>query len=116
MGEKMYRLYMLVLALVLIGCVSTSGREITAADISGFKKGETTVDEVIAKLGPPRSNTVTSDGVRTIIYVYLRASKGRPEIYIPAVGVEVEGVEQKTSSMHFIFGPDGRLRASSRPE
>ena len=112
---KLIHLVIVTIAVLLFGCASTVGKQITAADVSTFKNGETTMDEVVAKLGPPRTTTINSDGGKTIIYVYVRTEQ-QPQNFIPFVGLVAGGVNQTSSSMYFVFGPNGKLVTSKATE
>jgi len=60
-------------ALALLGCMST-GTKVTEGDLAQFSKGVTTEDQVVARLGKPNGRSVTSNGMRVIIYSYAHGS------------------------------------------
>ncbi|MEQ1601529.1 MAG: hypothetical protein ABL885_07155 [Methylophilaceae bacterium] len=93
--------------LLLAGC-ATVGKEITQDQLTSFKKGETTIEEVVAKLGTPTSSSVTATGQRTISYVFAHA-QARPASFIPIIGPLVGGTDSRSSMVFFMFGNDGKL-------
>lgn len=107
MGKKMRVFVGWALLFAITGCVSI-GKEITADQLNGFKTGETTPDQVIAKLGPPTGSTVSADGRRSMSYVFAH-SQARPGSFIPVIGPLVGGTDSRSSNVVFIFGPDGKL-------
>ena len=104
----MRRVFCLIMVLLISGC-ATTGKEVTQDQLVDFKKGETTIDDVIAKLGAPTSSTVTATGQRTISYVFAHA-QARPGSFIPFIGPFVGGMDSRSSMVIFIFGADGRLQ------
>lgn len=101
--------YLIVLCvLTLFGCV-TMGKEITEEQLAGFKKGETTIDQVVANLGSPTSSSVSSaTGQRTISYMFAHA-QARPASFIPFIGPLVGGTDSRSTWVVFMFGMDGKL-------
>lgn len=99
---------LLICALLLSGCV-TMGREITEEQLAGFKKGETTVQDVTSKLGTPTSSSVTATGQRTLSYMFAH-SQARPGTFVPIIGPLIGGADTRSSMVIFIFGADGKLQ------
>lgn len=97
----------MIAALMLCGCVSV-GREVTQDQLSGFQRGVTTQDQVVAKLGQPTSTTVSASGERSVAYVYMH-SQPRAATFIPIVGGLVGGADTRTSQVVFTFDPAGKL-------
>lgn len=97
------------LAAALLSACTTMGTEVTPQQLSGLKKGETTVDEAITQLGPPTSSTVSSNGQRVISYFHVSA-QARPATFIPIVGALVGGADSKSTTTTLVFGPDGKLQ------
>ena len=58
----------LVFASFLCGCMSI-GTQVKSDQLSGFRKGETTKQEVMAKLGKPTSVVTNSDGSKVFQYI-----------------------------------------------
>ena len=96
-----------VMALTLSACVAT-GRKVTQQQLSGFKEGKTTYQEVITQLGKPTSSTVNSDGTRLIIYSYVQ-SQVSPVSVVPVLGRFVEGTETESSYAMLQFDQNGVL-------
>lgn len=71
----------LLLALFLAACATTSGTQVSDEDLGQITKGETTYAEVIDRLGEPDSTKTTGEG-RMIAYNY---SEARPGLlsYVP---------------------------------
>ena len=105
MGKLMFR--SVVMLALLSGCVSI-GKEITQDQLAGFKAGETTPDQVIAKLGAPTSNTSSADGRRSMGYMFAH-SQARPGSFVPIIGPLIGGADSRSSHVVFMFGPDGKL-------
>jgi outer membrane protein assembly factor BamE (lipoprotein component of BamABCDE complex) len=98
----------LALAFMISACV-TVGKEVTPDQLAGFKNGETTYDEVVAKLGKPTSTSYMSNGQRTLSYIFAH-SQARPAAFIPVVGAFVGGADTRSSHAFFIFNRDGKLQ------
>ena len=99
---------LVILALLVSGC-ATVGKEIAPSQLAGFRKGETTIDEVVARLGTPTASSVTSTGQRTLSYVFAH-TQVRPATFIPIVGLFAGGADSRSSVVVFTFAPDGRLQ------
>lgn len=93
--------------LALASCAS-AGTKIDPKVAASFQPGVTTSAEVIAKLGRPTNEMNTSDGRKTLIYVYAQ-SQIRPLTVVPIVGLFAGGSDTTSSSWMFTFGPDGKL-------
>jgi hypothetical protein len=103
----MYR-GVIVAALISLSACATVGREIKQDQLADFKKGVTTPEEVVAKLGNPISSSVNSTGVRSLVYVFAHA-QARPASFIPFIGPFVGGTDSRSSSVVFVFGADGKM-------
>lgn len=97
----------LVAALLIAGCVST-GREVSQDQLADFKRGETTIDQVIAKLGQPTNSNLSMGGARSISYVFTHA-QARPASFIPFIGPLVGGSDARSTAVTFFFDEGGRL-------
>ena len=95
-------------ALMLAACVA-SGVRVTEEQVSELEKGRTTYNEVLAKFGPPTSNTLISNGTRVISYSYVQV-QARAESFIPYIGPFVGGSDAKTNIVSLTFAPDGVLQ------
>lgn len=93
------------------GCLAaTSGNpKVTSNEVSAFKVGETTEDEVIAKLGKPQSRSSDSSGSTVLYYHYSKASGGLAGA-IPYVGLFLDRSDHSWTNADFHFGPDGFLK------
>lgn len=103
----MNRASFLLAVLCISGCVTT-GKEVTEDQLRDFKRGETTIDDVVAELGAPTSTSVTATGQRTISYLFAH-SQPRPGSFVPLVGPLIGGADRRSSIVIFLFGPDGKL-------
>lgn len=104
----MKKLLLIVAAIYLVGCAAT-GVEVKEESLADLKKGETTIQEVVAKIGNPTTSTLNMDGSRTIMYVYA-SSTTRPETFIPYVGAFVGGADTKSNVVSLMFDKDGVLQ------
>lgn len=96
-----------LLLIVLSGC-ATVGKEVTQEQVKGFKKGETTMEEVVSKLGSPTSSGVDASGRTVISYVFVHA-QARAATFVPLVGPLIGGADSRSSAVSFTFGPNGVL-------
>jgi len=96
------------LAIALSGCMS-SGTKVDQAQMQQFQKGVTTEAQIIAKLGEPSSQTVKSDGTRTIVYSHIAA---RPDAvdFVPIVGAFAGGAKSEMDIAMFNFDASGVLK------
>jgi outer membrane protein assembly factor BamE (lipoprotein component of BamABCDE complex) len=108
MASSKARLAAAGIALAFLAACGASGVQVRPDQLTSFKKGETTKADVIAKLGNPTSQTITSDGATMLFYNYA-AYQARPASFIPIVGPLVGGADVQTSAVMFQFGPDGRM-------
>lgn len=97
------------MVLLLAGCTTGSGTRIEASQISQFKVGITTYDQVVQALGPPVSTVQNSDGTKAIVYANTNA-KIRGATFIPVVGLFAGGADVKSQSVVFTFNADGTLK------
>lgn len=67
---------LLFVAAIVTGCAATnSGDLITQAKVEGIKINATTFDEMVRDFGPPRSQHVNSQGLRTATWFYFNNSE-----------------------------------------
>lgn len=92
------------LLVTLTGCYSV-GAQVNEGQLAGFEKGKTTYSQVVAQLGPPTSEQVSSEGGRTVSWTYVQI-KTRPESFIPLVGPFIGGADMKSNMVTMLF--DGR--------
>ena len=92
----MKKILVIIAVLAFHGCSST-GTQVRQDQLSGFSKGKTSYQEVIAKLGEPNKITINPDGGRDITYASIR-TQPRAASFIPLVGNFVEGRDKITSA------------------
>jgi hypothetical protein len=103
-----------LLAACLLGLVaatpalSASRHAITDADLAGFKIGQATYADVVAKLGAPQSQSTDSTGQRTIVYM---RSSATPKLasFVPVVGLFAGGAKSSMNIAVVVFDASGRL-------
>lgn len=110
----MKSLAFILIALALSACAST-GRQVSQAQLSDFKKGETTIDEVVAKLGTPTTTTLSSDGTRSLSYVFSQ-TQVHAATFIPIVGAFAGGADSQVNVTTLVFNSDGKLKEFSATE
>lgn len=96
---------------LLIGCAS-SGVKVSEQQAKSFKVGSSTYSDVVAALGEPTTNTVTSNGIRTISYNYT-SIRSQPQNFIPYLGPLVAGYDNQSSSVTFNFDQRGVLAGTT---
>lgn len=103
--------YWLIAMLMLSGCVSV-GHEIKTDQIATFRPNETTINQVIAALGPPTATATDSTGQQVLTYAHTQ-SQVRPATFIPIIGLFAGGADAHSTLAIFHFDPDGKLIKSS---
>lgn len=91
----------------LTACAS-HGTKVNAEQATKFIKGKTTHAEVITKLGKPDSTSISSDGGKTVSYIYSQ-SQASLISYVPVIGSLVGGMETEGSIATFSFNKKGLL-------
>jgi outer membrane protein assembly factor BamE (lipoprotein component of BamABCDE complex) len=86
---------------LLMGCMS-SGVKVTETQLSKFRVGQTTSQQVVAALGQPTTSNVSSTGERTLVYTFFHYQT-RPESLIPYVGPFVGGADTSNTNVVFVF-------------
>ncbi len=97
----MKKIILAICTIALVSCASV-GTQVKNEDLTGFKKGETTKEQVITKLGKPDTFGIDSDGneIVTYTYAYMRP-KGAT--FIPIVGIFAGGTNTTSSITTFTF-------------
>lgn len=95
------------IAATMAACAQT-GTRVDEASIKDFKSGETTYEQVIAKLGRPNYVNFLPDGRKMIGYVHIDYQT-RPETFIPFVGPFVGGADSNMTNATLYFTKDGFL-------
>lgn len=98
-------------ALILAGCAA-SGVKVTDDQLSQFKEGQTTKQEVIAALGQPTTSMRNADGTTLLMYTYSEA-RTRGSTFIPIVGAFVGGVDTRSNNVMLTFDKQDVLQNSS---
>ncbi|MEO5348460.1 MAG: nuclear transport factor 2 family protein [Magnetococcus sp. YQC-3] len=104
----MNRIFIFAAMVMLLSACATAGKEIKPEELSEFKKGKTTVEQVVAKLGDPTTASISDGGVRTLTYTFSHYQM-RATSFIPYVGLFAGGADVRANSVVFTFGTDGRM-------
>jgi hypothetical protein len=96
---------------LLAGCMS-AGVEVRPEQMSNFKPGVTTLQDVTARLGPAAVQTALDDGSTLLVYTYV-TSRPHPESYIPFIGSLIGGADTRSSATVFLFDAHGILKTAS---
>ena len=97
----------LVAMLALVGCAAT-GVKVSDDQLAGLRKGESTVEQVTAALGPPTTKTRLSNGMTILHYVYAEA-RVRGATFIPIVGAFAGGSDVRSNVAILRFDSAGKL-------
>ena len=98
----MRKLFVLILALSLGACASTTGSKIDPATTAKFAKGKTTYAQVLATLGEPVEDVADGNGTRYVIYSYSATETNGAE-YIPLVGGFLAKGKRSVETTTFLF-------------
>ena len=96
-----------MLIAALVGCAST-GVKVSDEKLDSFKKGESTVSQVLAALGQPTTTMKMGDGTVMLQYAYSEASV-RAASFIPVVGLVAGGSDIHVSTAVLRFDAEGKL-------
>jgi hypothetical protein len=96
---------------LLAGCMST-GVEVRSEQMSSFRPGVTTFQNVTATLGPASVQTALDDGSTLLVYMFV-TSRPRPESFLPFIGSLVGGADTRSSATVFLFDVHGILKSAS---
>lgn len=102
-------LLVVVLVLSVAACGSSSGTQVSQSQVTQFKTGVTTYDQVVSALGPPSLVEQKSDGSKILVYVHTQTSV-RGATFIPVVGLFAGGADAKQQSATFTFDQGGVLK------
>lgn len=106
-----HELALIMLCGTLLGCMS-AGVEVKPEQMSSFRQGVTTLQEVIAQLGPASVQTTLGDGSTLLVYSYV-TSRPHPESFIPFIGVLLGGADTRSSAVVFQFDEHGVLKSAN---
>jgi outer membrane protein assembly factor BamE (lipoprotein component of BamABCDE complex) len=110
-GLRTTMIFSIAYACFLVGCAS-KGLEIKPEDISDFKPGVTTQQQVVARLGTPSSTSTLPDGSTFLVYAFTEPGPSGMAL-IPAVSEYMGPPNLRSSTISFQFGPDGILNTSN---
>ncbi|SAL62398.1 lipoprotein [Caballeronia udeis] len=110
-GSRTTMTLLIVCACFLAGCGST-GREIKPEDISDFRPGVTTQQQVVARLGTPSQTSALPDGSTYLVYAFTKP-QSLAVTWIPIIGTFGGGTDGRGTTISFQFGPDGILNTSN---
>jgi hypothetical protein len=96
---------------LLAGCMS-AGVEVRSEQMSSFRPGVTTLQDVTATLGPASVQTALDDGSTLLIYTFV-TSRPHPESFLPFIGPLVGGADTRSSATVFLFDVHGILKRAS---
>jgi hypothetical protein len=91
----MKKIIVILVALILVAC-SSAGRRIDMKYVSYIKKGVTTEQRILERLGKPYSTITSSSGSRVHTYMHSK-SKVKASTFIPVVGLFTGGVNTKST-------------------
>lgn len=91
--------YGLTVTLALTGCATTIGRDYDQTTVTHFLPGQTTLDQVIAKLGQPVERETENNGEVRLHYQYI-VSKSSVSDYLP-IAPKSANVGSKDSYIYF---------------
>ncbi|TDN63267.1 hypothetical protein [Paraburkholderia sp. BL10I2N1] len=96
---------------LLAGCMS-AGVEVRPEQMSNFKPGVTTLQDVTATLGPASVQTALDDGSTLLVYTFV-TSRPHPESFLPFIGALVGGADTRSSAAVFLFNSLGILKTAN---
>ncbi|MEO8629361.1 MAG: hypothetical protein ABI612_14855 [Betaproteobacteria bacterium] len=102
---------LLVLAVLLFcsACTTAGITYVKRSEVKTFKVGETTIEDVLNRLGPPTYSAATAAGQRTLSYGFANA-QARPSILDAAAGAAASTSDRAPSAVTFVFGADRKLK------
>lgn len=108
MNSKIKLAISTALTAALVGCASV-GKNYDESKVSQIKKGETTEAELRQLFGEPQAQTVSSEGLKILTWMYSEATvKG--ESFIPYAGPFVGGTRTKHKSLSVTL-QDGKVQS-----
>jgi hypothetical protein len=106
---------LMVILLALSGCATTIGRNFDESKLATFKPNQTTIEDVIAQLGPPTERETESDGQVRLHYQWIKSSSGVSD-YVPVVSMFHTSVNTEAKDVFLWFGPDHKYIRSEQNE
>ena len=77
-------------ALLLTACV-TKGTKFDMADVEAFQPGVTTYDEVVEKLGKPKSQNFAADGSKNVTWIWVQVVPGASQSRATRIAFDKDG-------------------------
>lgn len=101
----MKKILAILICLGLMGC-ATTGTKIEQDKVKQIKEGITTQEEVIALMGKPFMQNLTSDKKVIMMYQYAKV-KNRATNFIPVVNVFAGGMDMKQQILQILINENG---------
>jgi hypothetical protein len=102
----------IALSAAALSAGAANAKAVTVEDVAQFKVGVATSADIIAKLGPPAVLSTSSDGSTVVSYGTTHTSPNAAS-FVPIVGIFAAGAKTSTTTVVFVFGPDGLLKSAS---
>jgi hypothetical protein len=90
----------------------SAGVEVRPEQMSSFRPGVTSLQDVTATLGPASVQTALDDGSTLLVYTFV-TSRPHPESFIPFIGALVGGADTRSSAAVFLFDARGILKSEN---
>lgn len=101
----MKKVLAVLICLGLVGC-ATTGTRIEPDKVKQIKEGITTQEEVIALMGKPFMQNLTSDKKVIMMYQYAKV-KNRASNFIPVVNILAGGMDMKQQILQILINENG---------
>ena len=101
----MKKVLAVLICLGLVGC-ATTGTRIEPDKVKQIKEGITTQEEVIALMGKPFMQNLTSDKKVIMMYQYAKV-KNRATNFIPVVNILAGGMDMKQQILQILINEKG---------
>ena len=101
----MKKILAVLICLGLIGC-ATTGTRIEQDKVKQIKEGIATQEEVIALMGKPFMQNITSDGKIIMMYQYTKV-KNRATNFIPVVNILAGGMDMEQQIFQILIDENG---------
>lgn len=103
----MKKILVVLICLGLMGC-ATTGTRIGQDKVKQIKEGVTTQEEVIALMGKPFMQNITSDGKIIMMYQYTKV-KNRATNFIPVVNILAGGMDMEQQIFQILIDENGAV-------
>lgn len=102
----------MMLCSALVACIS-AGVDVKPEQLSSFRQGKATLEEVVGELGSPTAQASLSNGSTVLIYSFV-TSRPRPESFLPFIGPFFGGADTRSATVVFEFDENGILTSQRR--